>query len=116
MGISIICGYAAIRLHGVLSVCLGWTGMNITIVLAAFIPALGNTNCSSRKSIKMIRQRPAVLQRAGKETERKWLEREVRCLQDLRMRMGSAFFYDKGLVVTTFEIILQNIVNLLLLH
>ena len=115
MGILIICTYVSIRFHGVLSICLGWTGLNVTTILVFFVMKQGNINCSSKKSMKMVLQRPAALHQAGKESEGKWLQREVRSVQELRMRMGSLFFYDKALVVTTFDIILQNIVNLLLL-
>ena len=114
--IAITCVYAAIRFNGMLSITLGVIGMNITTVFAAYVTTVGNINWSSKKSVTMVRQQPAALHRAGKDIESKWLQREIRCLQDLRIQMGSVFFYDKALVLTTFEIILQNIVNLLLLY
>ena len=116
MCISIICTYSAIRLHGVLSISLGWTGLNITMILATYVSTLGNINCSSKSSIRMARQRPVVLHKVGKDVEGKLLQREVRCLQEIRIRMCSVFFYDKTLVVTTFEIILKIVMNLLLLY
>ena len=115
MIISLVCTYGAVRLQGMLAFSLGWTGLNITIFLVILVGTLGNINSSSKRSIELVRQRPAVLHSAGKDLERKWLQREALALRDLRIRMGSAFFYDKTLVITTIEIILQNTVNLLLL-
>ena len=116
MGISVLCGYVAIRFHGLTALSVAWTGLNVTIILAAYVTALGNINSSSKNSIEIIRKQPAVLQRMRKYAERKWLQKEVLCLQDLRISMGSVYFYDSGLFVTTFEIIFENTVNLLLLY
>ena len=99
-----------------ISLSLGWIGLNLAITLAVFVSMVGSINYSSKKSIKLIRQRPAVLHRMGKDRERKCLQRELRAIRDLRIRMGSAFFYDRTLVFTTFETILQSTVNLLLLY
>ena len=116
MCISLFCAYGAIRFEGGLSVCLGWVGINLTVFLAFYIDQLGQVNYSSRKALKVIRRRVATLRSMDKQVQRKWLQRKVLCLRDLRIQIGSAFYYDKVLLLTTFQILLQNITNLLLLQ
>ena len=116
MCLALFCTYGAIRLHGTLSVCLGWIGVNVTIFLAIIIGLYGNFNHSSKLALRVARKRPTLLHSKGRRAESKLLQREICCLQELRLRMGSAFFYDKILLLTTFQILLQNLVNLLLLQ
>ena len=99
-----------------LAVSLGTTGLNITICLAIFMDVFGNINHESKIALKLITKGPAILQSMGRRDEVEWLRMEILCLQDLRIRMGSAFFYDKTLVLTTFQMLLESTANLLLLH
>ena len=114
--VSITCTYGAIRFNGALAISLGWIGSSITVFLAIIVGLFGRFNHSSILALRRIRKRQAGLHLAGKEIHSRWLRREIRCLRDLRLGVGSAFFYDKILLLTTFQIILQNTANLLLLQ
>lgn len=110
------CAYGAIRLDGALSISLGWIGRNVAVFLAIFISPFGRINHSSQLALRVMRKRQARLRSVGNQAHSKCLRMEMRSLRDLRVRIGSAFFYDKILLLTTFQLILQNISNLLLLH
>ena len=116
MTVSLFCVYGAIRFDGALSFSFGWIGANVIIFLAILIGQFGCINHSSKLALKAMRKRQAKLHRLGKQAKSSWLRREASCLRVLRLRVGSAFLYDKILHVTTLEILLQNITNLLLLH
>ena len=116
MCLALYCTYGAIRLHGTLSISLGWIGVNVIIFLAIIISQYGNLNYFSKLALRVARKRPSVLHSEGKRAQSKLLWMEIRCLRELRLRMGSAFFYDKILLLTTFQILLQNLVNLLLIQ
>ena len=88
MCVSIFCSYGGIRLDVVLSVSLGSTGLNITVLLFIVISALANVNYLSKKPIESVRQRPASLRSAGKGAEGMWLQREIRSLKYMRISMG----------------------------
>ena len=45
----------------------------------------------------------------------KIVDLEIRCMNDLRIKAGSNFYYDKALVLTIVEIVLVQSVNLLLM-
>ena len=114
--ISLFCAYGTIRFDGALSVSLGWMGANVIIFLSVLICQFGSTNHSSKLTLKAIRREQEQLYCMGNRAQSNWLRREIRCLRDLQLRVGSVFFYDKILLFTTLQILLQNITNLLLLH
>ena len=116
MCISLFSAYGAIRLEGALSISLGWIGANITVFLAILISQFGRINHSSQLALKAMRKRQEALRSMGNQAESKSLRMEIRSLRDLCIRVGSTFFYDKILLLTTSQIIIQNIANLLLLH
>ena len=116
MCVSIICAYGTIRFDGSLSISLGWIGASITIFLAIIVGQFGRFNHSSQLALRAIRKRQARLHLAGKQIQSKCRRREILCLRDLRLGVGSVFYYDKILLLTTFQIILQNTTNLLLLQ
>ena len=115
MCIVMFCIYGAIRLNGILAIALGFIGSNLLAILTVLVSQLGQINHSSKGTLKALHKRPKMSYCMGKQGESKWLRREVMGLRELRVRMGSSFYYDKVLLLTTFQILLQNIVNLLLL-
>ena len=116
MSVVLFCSYGAIRLDGILSISLGWIGVNLLMFLAIITDQYGQINRSSKMALEAISRRQVALQSADKQLEQKWLKKKALCLRDFKIRVGSTFFFDKLLLLTTFQILLSNITNLLLMH
>ena len=115
--IAVFCAYASVRLDGLLAIGLGFVGLNSTVMLIVMMNMLANLNRRSKETLHALRrQATAVCSATRGSNYGVWLRRELRCLPDLRIRMGSIFFYDKPIVLTTLQIILQISINLLLLY
>ena len=96
MRILLFCAYGAIRLDGALSIFLGWIGGgNVAVFLAIFISQFGRINHSSHLALKVMRKGQGALRSMGNQAQTKCLRMEMRSLRDLRIRMGSTFFYEK---------------------
>lgn len=70
-------------------------------------------NHASKLALKGVRKRQAKLHIMGKHTHSNWLRRELHCLRNLKLRLSSAFLYDKILLLVSLQILLQNITNIL---
>ena len=121
MCIAIFCAYGTVRLHGILASGFGIFGADILVMITIFVNTLANVNQGSRQFLRGIKKL-ATTATVGKE--RQGLRprdsiimlRELSTLHELRISIGSSFFYDKGIVLTTLQIIFQTSINFILMH
>ena len=106
--------YAAVRAKGIvafLSAYLGVVGFVAYVLLAS---GYGQINRRSKALLKAVRV-TASADRMARRGQGKAVNREIRCMNDLRIKAGTTFYYDNALVLTIVEIILVQSVNMLLM-
>ena len=116
--IVVSCAYGMVRLKDSLAFAIGALGLDVVLILVVIMNALANVNHGSRKAL--IKLKEPHLDWKGKQCRvlsySRVMSKSVRSLRDLRIRPCSSFHYDKGIVLTTLEIILQCSVSAILLH
>ena len=113
------CAYGVVRLEGFTALAVGVFGLDMATVLMVIVSTLASvSHASKRVLVKMgqCERGGTGSHRGGMNGYRKVIEKSVRGLRELRISMGSCFYYDKGMLLTTLQIILQISVNLILLH
>ena len=68
----------------------------------------------NQKSVEFLRHAWKANARLDSPVERLAGRKELRSLQELRIRIRDMFYFDEGLILTTFQIIFQNTVNTVL--
>ena len=108
----ILCGYAAVRLHGPQAAALGFTAVSWTSMLIAWLILQAEVNTES--SVFLERAKKSTARMTSRE-ERAAARKELRSMPQLKVKMSNMFYFDKGLVLTALCIISENTVNLILM-
>ena len=103
----VFCNYEAVSLEGVHALGLGFISCSWTFLLFMFLNLLVEVN--HRSKLILI-----SMTRSSVDFGQRGLKRELAGGQDIRVKLGPAFFYDRGILLTTAEIIVQNTINLIL--
>ena len=112
------CAYAMVRLQGFIAFTMGAFGLNVIVITMGIINALASVSYGSRKVLKNMKTE-SCMDRGGNYwgmRSYRAAQRDVIHLRDLRIWFGSSFYYDKEIVLTTLQIMLQGSVNLILLY
>ena len=112
------CAYAMVRFHGFIAFTVGAFGLNVIVITMGIINALASVSHGSRKVLKNMKTE-SCMDREGnymRMPSYRAARRDVVHLRDLRIWFGSSFFYNKGIVLTTLQIMLQGSVSLILLY
>ena len=122
LGILLVvsCAYGVVRLEGLLAFGAGLVGLEAAVMTMIIIAVLASANHGSKRVLvamrtvgRMSARRESWWERRG---DSKVFVKAVRGLRDLRVSIGSSFYYDKGIVLTTLQIMLKSCVDLILLH
>ena len=113
---SIFCTYGAIRFHGLIATAFAWIGTSCTVFLAILLGIMAEFNYKSK--LLLVTFSRSVVRSTGalRKIEFAMLRRQLRAMTDLKFRVGALYYVDKGVVMTTFKIIFDSTVNLLILH
>ena len=114
--LAIFCSYGSVRFHGFLALGFAWIFFVCLAIVIILVSALSTVNRKSRRTLESMEKAVTRLLVDSRQPKRGIVGRELRNMQELRVRLGSIFYYDKPLLLTTFEILLQNSTNLLLLQ
>ena len=111
---AVLCTYGAITQNGFLRIAFACMACECIFLLVLFILALATVNQYSQRSLEVTR---LFVLRGHSFPGRNWswLRREARSLRICSIRIGSLFHYDRILVLTTFSLLLQYSVTLLLM-
>lgn len=113
---SVFCTYGAIRLNGIMAISLGWIGSSCTIFLAITLNTLAEFNVQSMSALQVFRKQMAAGSSNDGETPSKWFRMKVNSLREFRVQIGSAYYIDKPIILTTFKIIFDATINFLLMN
>ena len=110
----IFCVYGALRMEGILAVALAYLGF---WALVTYIVVATSYAEIHRRSVKLLRSiRRAMNGRTGRRTEGGGIALEIRSIRELCIVGGSAYYFDKTLVLTIVEVVLVQSVNLLIMY
>ena len=113
---AVLCTYGAIRFHGLIAASFACIGTSCTVFLAILLGITAEFN--SKSKLLLVALGRSIVS-SGSRTTRKELavlRRRVRAMTDLKFHVGGLYFVDKAIVMTTFKIIFDFTVNLLILH
>ena len=109
--------YGAFRTRGYLAVFNFCTGIFSACFLVLYILLLGEAHQRSEDFLSQAR-RSAFLRgkrrRLDAESEL-WLRKYLQSQREMRVEVGSAYFIDKPIALTTFKIMFDSIINFLLM-
>ena len=115
------CTYGTVRLEEFLAFGAGLLGLDVAIMTMVIIGVLASANHGSKKVLMAMNMTVGRMlttrgRKRGRQSEIKAFSMTVRGLRNLRVSIGSSFYYDKGIVLTTLQIMLKSCVDLILLH
>ena len=113
---AILCTYGAVRFHGLIAATFVCIGTSCTAFLAILLGTTAEFN--SKSKLLLVAFRRSVVGRSTTATrgELAMLRRQLGAMTDLKFQVGGLYFVDKAIVMTTFKIIFDFTVNLLILH
>ena len=101
-------------MEGILAVALAYLGFWALVTYLLVATSYAEIH---RRSVNLLRSiRRATSGRTGRRTEGERIALEIRSIRELCIAGGSAFYFDKTLVLTVVEIILSESVNLLIMN
>ena len=115
------CAYGAVRLEGLLAFAAGLLGLDVAVMTMVIVAVLASANHGSKKVLTAMKTFGRI-SAAGRSSKRgqqalsKVFHKAVRSLRQLRVSIGSSFYYEEGIVLTTLQIMLKSCVDLILLH
>ena len=112
---AVFCTYGALKLGGVVAGFLAVLGLTFMTVFGAMMVTMGEVNNASKLFLRLVKSRYGYRPRFGDYSRRNlYLEKYLKSTQELKLRVGSTYFIDKGIALTTFRITLDNTINFLL--
>ena len=104
------CNYEAVRLSGTAALGMGFSSLCFTMNILVFIDLIAEVNRQSQLFLVQVRRSCAKVALA----QRRAVRAEILSMRECRVEFGHLFFVDKGIILTTLAIIVQNTVNLIL--
>ena len=112
----VLCTYGAIRFHGLIAASFACIGTSCTVFLAILLAIMAEFNSKSKVLLVAFRRSIVSSRNFATRMEFEMVRRHVRALTALKFHVGGLYFVDKAIVMTTFKIIFDFTVNLLILH
>ena len=115
--IIIICVYAGVRFDGALRFFMILVGAYVAGFLVTILMAFGEVNELSKRLLTLIHTTAVVVlgvERSGDKSTHVLIKRHMRSLRDIRVQVGSLYFVDKPIIMTTCQIIFENTIGLLM--
>ena len=113
---AILCTYGAMRFHGLIAASFGCFGTSCTAFLGIILGITAEFNSKSKLLLVAFGRSIVNCRRVTMRTELATLRRQLRAVNELTFHVGGLYFVDKTIVMTTFKIIFDFTVNLLILH
>ena len=105
--------YGAVRTEGVLALFLFSVGVFSVCFLILYIMLLGEVYDRSKDFLSAARKNLSERRRDAEGAL--WLRKYFRSFREMKIQVGSAYFIDKAIVLTTFKILFDSIINFLLM-
>ena len=106
--------YGSVRFHGFIALAFAWILAAVTSICLVIIIALASINQRSKALLLAFKRSIPAGFTGAEVVERAAVRRDAKTLQQLKIQMGSLFYFDKPLVLTTLGTLLVQSVNLLL--
>ena len=118
ISLATFCTCGVVRSHGVLALFLLTFSILSMCSLVIYLMLLGELNHQSRlffKTIKMhLLTKYACSEKHKKELAR--VQRYLLTMRELKVQMGSIYYVDKPIVLTTFKIMFDIVVNFVIIQ
>ena len=112
----IFCVYGAVWTEGPLSVAIAYWGTFTLVGYQLVVIQYAENNRASKMFLRKVRKAWSCCRGMQSRRRRKWIGREILSMREMRILAGSAFYYDKLLVLTVFEVVLVQSVKLLIMY
>ena len=108
--------YGAFRTAGALMVFIFSGGIFSTCFLVLYIVLLGEVHDRSKVLLSAARSTTFLVSKRRRDPECVlWLRKVLRSCREMKVEVGSAYFIDKPIVLTTFQILFDCTINFLLM-
>ena len=107
----VFCGYEAVHLGGMQAAGFAFIALNWTTMLIIYLEMLADIN---NKSALFLQNAWKMAARLDSGMDRRALGKELGSMVELRVKLRDVFYYDKGIVLTTIEVIFVNTINMIL--
>ena len=107
--------YGSLRTDGVMALFLLTLGVFSVGFLAVYLLLTGELHSSSTAFLAEARQQLQMGMGRKYDMDTRWLRKYLRSLPVLKVQVGSAYFIDKPIVLTTFRIEFESIINFLIM-
>ena len=108
--------YGAVRLNGPIAFGFCWLFMVVTSLCLVLIMALADINQRSKALVVAFIYSQSVGATLWTTAEHAIMRRECETLRELKILVGSTFYFDKPLVLTVLQNLLIQSANLLILY
>ena len=115
----ILCSRKAVRGKGVYSLGFGILLATWVAIKLCSINLAANVNAASIRLLNILENScvPGIRGKYAANRSYAIMSRELRNLKEIRVQMGCGlFYYDKGILLTALQIILNNTMTLILAH
>ena len=112
----IFCVYGSLRTEGALSVAIAYWGTFTLVCYQLTVTKYAESNGASNAFLVRVRTAWSVCSGRQRSRHRKRIGREIGSMREVRIQAGSTFYYDMTLVLTVFEVVLVQSVNLLIMY
>lgn len=102
-------------MDGLLALASAYWGTIAFVVYGMIISWYGEINRVSRVLRQVEKRRASVDLVSGKSGYARIIKREIASMNDLRIKGGSTFYYDKTLLINVIGIVLVQSVNMLIM-
>ena len=108
--------YMGVRLTGFQSFRSAFAAVGCLVLMLTLEGKYAEVNTASKTFLQQLKIQDVMRSnRIVEKAHRQILQRERKCLRECRIRVGSLYYYDTDLLVSTIEIILDNSINLTLI-
>ena len=112
---AVFCAYGTFRTVGFLAVFFFCGGIFSVCFLMLYIMLLGEVYDRSHGFLSMARKKVSWSKYRDGAENVLWLRKYLLSFREMKVEVGSAYFIDKPIVLTTFKILFDSIINFLLM-
>ena len=105
----VLCNYEAVQLTVPEALGMGFISASWAMLVVVFLDLIAEVNRRSQLFLAQARRQCFTVR-----VERKALRAEILSMRVCRVEMGHFFYFDKGIILTTLAIIVQNTITLIL--
>ena len=110
----IVSVYGCVRIEGWFAFALGYIATFCLLLYLFICRSYADINWRSKTVLQSLRVMVSGIQKGRLSC--KAVDREQRSMTELRVRPGTAFYYDRALVLTVLQVIVTQSVSMLMIH